>query len=302
MCLLPFIEQTAIYDGFVQGPVVPAWEVYTTSNPYIKARVGAFLCPSDGTGFAKLEHAPGMINYRVCIGDYAPASTPGTTVMRGILGGNAGTAGSALRLADVADGTSNTLAFSERAIGAGNLADPRAGAAYNVPGVFGSIVLETPFEGTSTKPDWLVSPITCLSAVANGQIRSEYRTTALMRPASAPLYSASTSGYAWADGNVWCIGFTTCLSPNSVACTSWTSSNDRAHQGRFLGSPTSYHTGGVVASRVDGSVHFVSDTIDCGNTAGPGVNGPSGYLMGESIYGIFGAMGTPKGKETRSLN
>jgi len=105
---------------------------------------------------------------------------------------------------------------------------------------------------------------------------------------------------------VWCIAFTTCLPPNSPSCTGYTASNDRAHQGRMLASPTSYHTGGVVVSNVDGSVRFVSETVNCGNTAGPGnitdAAAKSGYLMGESIYGVFGAAGTPQGRETKTLD
>ena len=240
MCLMPFIEQSAIYEGFRQGPVVAAWAVTTTSNPYIKARVNAFLCPSDGAGHSKPEHAPGMNNYRICIGDYAPNSTPGTAILRGILGGEAGTNRASTRLSDITDGTSNTMAFSEHGIGA-NMADPRSGAAYNVSGVYGSITFEVPFQGVSSRPDWLISPITCLSAVSGGTINPTNRTAPIMRPTDAPLYSASTHGYTWADGNVWCIAFTTCLPPNSPSCTGYTASNDRAHQGRMLASPTSYH-------------------------------------------------------------
>jgi len=304
MCLMPFIELGAIYDGFNQGPVVTAWAVETTSPQYIKARVTAFLCPSDGAGFSKPEHAPGMNNYRVCFGDYGPNQNPGTTVMRGILGGDAGTSHASTRLADISDGTSNTMAFSEHGIG-DNMADPRSGAAYNVPGVFGAITVDTPYQGSSAKADWVISPITCLSAVAGGTIKPANRTVALMRPTSAPLYSASTHGYTWADGIPFCMAFTTCLPPNSPTCTGYTASNDRAHQGRMLASPTSYHTGGVNVSNVDGSVRFVSETVNCGNTAGPGnLSGAeqTGYLMGESIYGVFGAAGTPKGRETRTLD
>ncbi len=45
----------------------------------------------------------------------------------------------------------------------------------------------------------------------------------------------------------------------------------------------------------DGAVRFVTDSIDAGNVNQQGV------LSGESPYGIWGALGTPQGKETRAL-
>jgi len=315
MSLMPFIELTAIYEGYVQttlpgATAVSAWDVRPTSPAWIKSTIDVFLCPSDSVGLSKVGDAPGMINYRVCVGDYAPSQTVGGITMRGIFGGGGALDNpQALTLASITDGTSNTLAFSEHGIGIpGNEANSRAGVAHSVAGVYGSMTFRHPYTGaTQTNADWLLSPITCLTAVQNGEIKEANRSYGLLRPTTGPLYSASTHGYAWSDGCPYAIGFTTILPPNSVSCTSYTGNEQafRPHQGRLLGSPTSYHSGGIVASRVDGSVRFLNDAIDCGNTSGPGSLSTDArlvYLTGESIYGVFGALGTPRGGETRSMD
>ena len=46
---------------------------------------------------------------------------------------------------------------------------------------------------------------------------------------------------------------------------------------------------------MDGSVRFVSDSVDTGNTSLPPV------VIGASPYGVWGAMGTAAGGEVASL-
>ena len=52
--------------------------------------------------------------------------------------------------------------------------------------------------------------------------------------------------------------------------------------------------GGVNALFADGSVHFISETIDAGNQGAPEVTG------GASPYGVCGALGTINGGEVSS--
>jgi len=48
----------------------------------------------------------------------------------------------------------------------------------------------------------------------------------------------------------------------------------------------------------DGSVQFASDSVD---TGGLPMTRTGIYLQGESRFGVWGAMGTPNGGESRSL-
>jgi prepilin-type processing-associated H-X9-DG protein len=86
-------------------------------------------------------------------------------------------------------------------------------------------------------------------------------------------------------------GFQTILPPNSpsVAGRTWSICTGA------VVSATSFHRGGVNVLLGDGAVKFVSENIDCGDlTAAP-------VISGNSPYGVWGAMGTPQGGETVSL-
>ena len=61
---------------------------------------------------------------------------------------------------------------------------------------------------------------------------------------------------------------------------------------------TSYHNGGVNVGMLDGSIRFISDTIDTNGLPDikTGVN-----LTGKSPLGVWGALCTPNGGETVTL-
>ena len=101
-------------------------------------------------------------------------------------------------------------------------------------------------------------------------------------------------GAFWNSGYQWYGIFFTILPPNSPTC---------AFTAHYIGA-SSYHTGGVNVMMGDGSVHFVSESIDCGNIGAlpvapliPGVTDAANYT-GPSIYGVWGAMGTIRGGES----
>ena len=162
---------------------------------------------------------------------------------------------------DIRDGSSNTIALAERCIySASELI--RGDTALN--------------GGTTIASD----PTTCLALKGtNGKY-------------IPGLSYDHDTGRRWADGRPAWNGVTTVLPPNSPSCLADTRSWE---WGIFT--PTSYHPGGVNCVMVDGSVQFISETIDTGNLAAaqPGKNG------GQSPYGVWGALGSKAGGEAVSL-
>ncbi|MCF0234653.1 MAG: DUF1559 domain-containing protein, partial [Thermoguttaceae bacterium] len=94
------------------------------------------------------------------------------------------------------------------------------------------------------------------------------------------------------DGRVTMGGFTTVFPPNSHSCArnGWLTNG-----GVF--SVTSNHSGGVNGVMFDGSVRFISETIDAGSTT---VTSPW-PKSGKSDYGVWGAMGSVNGGETIAM-
>ncbi|MEW4451736.1 DUF1559 domain-containing protein [Bremerella sp. JC817] len=114
-------------------------------------------------------------------------------------------------------------------------------------------------------------------------------------PAECALTFDSSSGYAFshdAPGNRWTDGgsaysaMNTCLPPNSPQCAY--ASHD-AQDGFYTAS--SAHPGGVMATFADGSVRFITETIDAGN------QGATSVATGTSPYGVWGSMGSKSGAE-----
>ena len=64
-------------------------------------------------------------------------------------------------------------------------------------------------------------------------------------------------------------------------------------------SANSNHSGGVNCVMTDGSVRFVSETVDCGSLSG--THKPREYFSKASPFGVWGALGTISGGETKSL-
>lgn len=95
------------------------------------------------------------------------------------------------------------------------------------------------------------------------------------------------------DGRVIYSGFNTILPPNAINCV-WA---DAENSNGFY-TASSNHTGGVNTARVDGSVGFVTDSVD---TNGLPATQQGRHLQGISPYGTWGALGTPRGGESKTL-
>jgi prepilin-type N-terminal cleavage/methylation domain-containing protein/prepilin-type processing-associated H-X9-DG protein len=260
--LLPFIEQKPLADaiaagGSYGGVNYPAGgpNAWNTAFPPWQTQVQLLLCPSDKT--PPPVNTSGRHSYAFSIGDQIASQNSNDRHMRGIFGCQL-----CKGFRDLTDGSSNTIAMSERTWG-GNMGitqasgqDIRSATAHNVSSI-------------NTNPG------TC-RARANGvefngvEIKARF-------------------GAIWTDGQAERVAFTTILAPNAPSCTNDSNQNADANGGIL--NPASFHPNGVSALMADGSVRFVTQNIDTGNIAAEPV------ASGKSPYGVWGAIGSTDGRE-----
>ncbi len=273
--MLPFLEQGNMWNAIKSGdannpPEGPqswsGWGPWSTSPGYMR-------CPSD-SGYT---NATRTSSYAFCTGDMVEGLTNGVAGRnaRGIFGPRpSNTVSTYYAMKDVVDGTSNTIAFSER------LCQQKTPIRAQTPVTVGAGEVEYVL-GVHTRVSGLIdNPALCYTVTdgryfaAGSQIQSRF-------------------GIAWQDAQPMYVGFNCVLPPNAPACADGGNWGDSTH---LVIPPASRHTGGVNTVWVDGSVHFISESIDTGN-----VNIRQGY-SGPSRYGIWGALGSKDGGEAQQYN
>ncbi|MDO5309508.1 MAG: DUF1559 domain-containing protein [Planctomycetia bacterium] len=268
--LLPFMEQSARYDDICQqarDAAAGSWPF--TSTAAMQDRIPTIICPSDAKASMPGPHLDiARISICTSLGDglwnnARPDYGEGASSKMNSRGFFAPLCWRPLAFAT--DGTSNTIAISEM-----------CGDDHYSTNVKGGIYR------TSALYDGKSRPSACLTD---------------SRKADDPnqLNSGSDSwrGLIWVDGRCAHASFTTILPPNSPSCAYTYPSLPYLAWGVF--SAQSYHSGGVNCGMADGSVRFVSETIDCGSASSYAVT------SGKSPYGVWGAMGSPCGGETVSM-
>jgi len=181
-------------------------------------------------------------------------------------------------LASLADGTSNTIVFSERATSV-----PRnniRGAYVLGAGGDPNGVPNNTLAGTSGGPG--IFPNKCLG----------YKQGEGYKTGAGTVYTGDHFGTRWADGRAPAT-FSTCLPPNSPSC--W-GAGGITYASRSMNSASSYHTGGVNVSIGDGSVQFVSNTVNW--ATGTMDDTVACVTGGISPFGVWGAMGSINGGES----
>jgi prepilin-type N-terminal cleavage/methylation domain-containing protein len=261
VALLPYVEAQALYDQIANpytnsegtvferfGPV--PW--HTKYPPWGEAnQVSTLLCPSDTPRGEPRGGTTGNVascNYAFCWGDTIDTNTH-TSITPIPVSGPFGF-DEYHTVADIRDGTSNTLALSERL-----WSSSERSVAGNVAENFGNSLDD--------------NPTLCLQSVGGG---------GNFQPGVA-ISGFSRQGGRWNDGFVFYTGFTTVLPPNAPCCTIGNVNT----AGIF--SPQSNHPGGVVTGVLDGSVRFISDEIDAGN---PGVKSTLGAPSPYGVWGALG--------------
>ncbi len=238
--LLPFMEQDNLYRSIdfnfppetpgMQGPVInfmPPWENPGRVNAAAcRTAVKGFLCPSDG-GSAPGDW-PGQNNYLANQGTQflcdLSESLP-STLAPGESPNGPFYYLSKAKIADLIDGTSQTIVFSEKVRGRGS-PDPRADKFI--------------MRSTSTLDETL-------------QVCS-----ALNPLTATPL--THKQGASWVMGEMCCTTYNHVSLPNSNTCAAIGFPGTMANMAMQV-PPSSYHSGGVNVLLGDGSVRFVSNGV-----------------------------------------
>ena len=239
--LTPYMEQFNVYQalnldvplyGHTGSSFGGGYGVHPDNQEPVSQNISFFYCPSDRA--EKIEPEFGATNYMACWGRGAPTST-GTAVFDtdGLFNRD-----NAVRFADVADGTSNTAAFSESLL-------PNRGAYSDT-----TLLRRESFTLTPQNKD--------LVMVAGSSRGDPFLSEEFCTRFGEPVAYDTLRTLRWADGFVWYTAYYHWWEPNSRIPDCAKSGPMRA----LWQMARSRHPGGVNVGFVDGSVRFVGETID----------------------------------------
>lgn len=233
--LLPYLEQGPLYDSINQNVSLLSLPYFPPANATaFSTRVEGFLCPSDGLA---ADGAAGRVSYRTNTGPTVPLPDRGAFGFGGLV----------LPLSAFRDGTSQTIAFSEKSVGSG--------------------------EGGRYDPmrDWII-----VSEVEGFPLRDADGMARYCASLTGPQRARLDGGLAWILHGGSYTKFSTTVPPNSPIPDCGSSIDDGA--GVFAA--RSGHPAGVNAAMADGSVRWFSSSIDLATWRALGTR-DGGELVGE---------------------
>jgi prepilin-type N-terminal cleavage/methylation domain-containing protein/prepilin-type processing-associated H-X9-DG protein len=242
--LLMFIEQGNLFNSInfelppetpgMAGdvPFMPPFQNPTRDNATAsRTQVAVFLCPSDGiqATLSNGDNWPGETNFLAnqetwaCdLSENFPSTVaPGETV-RGIFYYL-----SSVKMADVTDGLSNTVFFSEKIKGNGVR------------------------DGDARSDSMIITPVTSLDAT--------YQTCQAANPLTTNRLT-HRQGASWVMGEMCCTQYNHVAPPNAHTCAGLGFMGNMANMPMQV-PPSSRHPGGVNTLFGDGSVRFIKDTV-----------------------------------------
>ena len=299
--MLPYFEQQARYQTIAAGNGNGVWQIepFDADNNAFSGVIPTIICPSDaaagkGATLSNGSTPATMCNYRFSYADMlngrgwyndqrssearCPHNKRSVFAMIHSSRGGYGT-GYCPSLSAITDGTSNTILMSERCASPGgytrfpNGQDPKIKSGWAIGDLWSG--------GHSPKAN-------CMTLVGNNGTYV----------ANATTYNGSGTVFGY-----WTFmhtTFFTIMPPNGPSCGCNGDGTDT-----LICSATSNHSGGVNGVMADGSVRFISDTIDCGDLSqsiviqAPDCPGTRS-VAAKSAYGVWGAMGSCNGGETTS--